>query len=717
VRVEEKPEVRKAGGVYYTPKYIVDYIVKNTVGKVIGGKTPKQIEKIRILDPACGSGSFLIGAFQYLIDYHTQWYLEHPEQEVRHAHPSLDFMREVHTDPDGTKRLSVYRKAKILRNNLFGVDIDPQAVEITMMSLCLKALEGEQSMLPAKQHLLPELKYNIMCGNSLIGPDIYDQGTLFADEERDRINAFDWNFVAQGPPSGPAALPGGTRLVPPEQDSSNMRAAGNRGALEKPQGWKTSLALHPPSIGQVMRDGGFDCVIGNPPWGYDFSEEELRYLRQAFRPVIVRMIDSFMFFVTKACALVRRRGRVGMIVPDVMLYQVDNLRLRELLLEKFRFALAVNLGDRVFARVTRPSCIFVAQRVTGASNQVQVLDVSGIREDEKAEALLGRSGPNVSRIKQADISLLPSKLVPVSGTRRYGLWFRLKRDRRFAELAEFVDEDGIQRGVSPDLKEAFIVDGKQARRAHLEEPWLRKVLLGGDIKRYRIDYGDRLVLYLTGSDDPKLFPHIRDFITQFKRRITCTEVRDHKHSLFALHRSREERIFLKKAKLVGVITEDEPILARDDDCLFATDGAYLFGVKNDVNCNYVLGVMNSRLMRFLYRLAATETNRVLAQVKPAVLGTLPIPLINVGNPRDKARHDKMVALVDRMLELNKEKHDVEAAFRPAYREKTRAARLKPASTWELDRLEREIAATDAEIDDLVYELYGITDEERKIIEA
>ena len=73
VRVEEKPEVRKAGGVYYTPKYIVDYIVKNTVGKIIEGKTPKQIEKIRILDPACGSGSFLIGAFQCLIEYHVRY--------------------------------------------------------------------------------------------------------------------------------------------------------------------------------------------------------------------------------------------------------------------------------------------------------------------------------------------------------------------------------------------------------------------------------------------------------------------------------------------------------------------------------------------------------------------------------------------------------------------------------------------------------------------
>ena len=75
-RIEEKPEVRKAGGVYYTPQYIVDYIVKNTVGKLIEGKTPKEIENIKIVDPACGSGSFLIGAYQYLLDYHKNYYTE-----------------------------------------------------------------------------------------------------------------------------------------------------------------------------------------------------------------------------------------------------------------------------------------------------------------------------------------------------------------------------------------------------------------------------------------------------------------------------------------------------------------------------------------------------------------------------------------------------------------------------------------------------------------
>jgi len=75
-KVEEKPEVKKAGGVFYTPTYIVDYIVKNTVGKLVEGKTPKDISELKVLDPACGSGSFLIGAYQHLLDWHVNWYID-----------------------------------------------------------------------------------------------------------------------------------------------------------------------------------------------------------------------------------------------------------------------------------------------------------------------------------------------------------------------------------------------------------------------------------------------------------------------------------------------------------------------------------------------------------------------------------------------------------------------------------------------------------------
>src|SRR5206468_3252486 len=167
-KVEDKPEVKKAGGVYYTPTYIVDYIVKNTVGKLLEGKTPRQAAKLRILDPACGSGSFLIGAYQYLLNWHRDRYVD--AGPAKHT-------RELYQGRGGAWHLTTSEKKRILLNNIFGVDIDPQAVEVTKLSLLLKVLEGESQESLARQlrmfheRALPDLASNIKCGNSLIGPD------------------------------------------------------------------------------------------------------------------------------------------------------------------------------------------------------------------------------------------------------------------------------------------------------------------------------------------------------------------------------------------------------------------------------------------------------------------------------------------------------------------------------------------------------------------
>ncbi|MBK7682285.1 MAG: N-6 DNA methylase [Bacteroidetes bacterium] len=131
--IEEKPEVRKAGGVYYTPQYIVEYIVKNTVGKLIENKTPNDISKIKIVDPACGSGSFLIGAYQFLLDWHK---IIIPTTEKFPKGSKSNPLT-----PEGN--LTTSEKKRILLNNIFGVDIDVNAVEVTKLSLLLKCMEGE----------------------------------------------------------------------------------------------------------------------------------------------------------------------------------------------------------------------------------------------------------------------------------------------------------------------------------------------------------------------------------------------------------------------------------------------------------------------------------------------------------------------------------------------------------------------------------------------
>jgi len=186
-KIEEKIEVRKSGGVYYTPDYIVQYIVENTVGKLIEHKTPEQISELKILDPACGSGSFLLGAYQYLLDYHLKYYYDNKTKLKLKDNPIT---------PNGG--LSSKEKKRILLNNIHGVDIDTQAVEVTKLSLLLKALEGETeasiqtSLQMFNERVLPNIETNIQCGNSLISSDFYKDGIFITPKEQRKVNVFDW---------------------------------------------------------------------------------------------------------------------------------------------------------------------------------------------------------------------------------------------------------------------------------------------------------------------------------------------------------------------------------------------------------------------------------------------------------------------------------------------------------------------------------------------
>ncbi len=122
----------------------MDYIVRQTVGKLVEGKTPKQAADLRVLDPACCSGSFLINGYQYLLDWHRDWYVVHkPEGWAKGRNPVL-------VQTTGGWKLTIAERKRILLDNIYGVDIDPQAVEVTKLSLLLKVLEGasEQTIQP-----------------------------------------------------------------------------------------------------------------------------------------------------------------------------------------------------------------------------------------------------------------------------------------------------------------------------------------------------------------------------------------------------------------------------------------------------------------------------------------------------------------------------------------------------------------------------------------
>jgi type I restriction-modification system DNA methylase subunit len=591
VRVDEKPEVRKAGGVYYTPKYIVDYIVKNTVGKIIEGKTPKQIEKIRILDPACGSGSFLIGAFQCLIDYHARYLNEHPKEAQAHA-----LFPDITKDPNGEPRLSVIRKAQILKNNLFGVDIDPQAVEITMMSLYLKALEGERSQLPPKQHLLPELKNNIICGNSLIGPDIYGQGTLFGDAERDRINAFDWNSEVAG-------------------------------------------------FGRIMKDGGgFDCVIGNPPYGADYTGAhkeyfQSRYIYKKGKP------ETYIYFLERGISALGRDGMLGYITPNAWLTNYYGVQLRRFAFLHGRLQHVVDLEPtKVFQQAVVDTAITIFRKDNGVDRIDKTRIWRGTEDHRIVEEFTSSQD-----LWAAD----PEAVINVQASPT-DLKLLTKIERTGAQLESIVE---YSQGVIP-YKTKTDGDANQyisAKRRGTE--WLPLIQNASQVWRY-------------GAEKPKAFIHYGPWLW------CAREPRFFAQPKILFHRVRKKL----PRQLVGTY-DDTGVVNRHSvsNLILRTGKASLLAV---------LGLFNSKLVNWWF----VKRYGLLMEVAGFKINKMPLP------PEWDDATDRMVGLVERMLELNKKKH---------------SGKLAPS---ELDRLEREIAATDAQIDDLVYDLYGITAEERKIIE-
>ena len=329
--VEEKPEVRKAGGVYYTPIYIVDYIVEKTVGTLLEGKRPGPrggASKLKIVDPACGSGSFLIGAYTYLLDWHRDRYLEDGPE---------NWSKQLYQGHGGQWHLTIDEKKRILLNNIHGVDIDPQAVEVTKLSLLLKVLEGESEASLATQlrmfqeRALPDLDNNIKCGNSLIGYDFYemDQASLLDDEELDLVNVLDW-----------------------ESEFSQVFEGKNP---------------------------GFDGVIGNPP--YDVMEKErgaaswphsalAAYVRThpKYEAALGGKLNLFRFFLVRSLDLLREDGRFGMIVPLALLADKSTSATRRQVLLSSREAKADcfpqkdNPQHRIFRDAKLSTAVVVCQK-------------------------------------------------------------------------------------------------------------------------------------------------------------------------------------------------------------------------------------------------------------------------------------------------------------------------------------------------------------------
>jgi hypothetical protein len=699
-KVEEKPEVRKAGGVYYTPTYIVDYIVKNTVGKLLEGSgssspqpspprgegedslslerkkvratpqqgevgdplslererarvrvtplTPKEASKLRILDPACGSGSFLLGAFQYLLNWHRDWYVKDgPEKHTK----------ELYQAKGAEWRLTTAEKKRILLNNIYGVDIDSQAVEVTKLSLLLRVLEGEnQQTLQTQLKLfheraLPDLASNIKCGNSLIGPDFYlgEQQSLFDDEEqRLKVNAFDWQ----------AEFP------------------------------------------DIMKSGGFDAVIGNPPYVRQEGLSDLKGYFAEHYEAFDGVADLYAYFMERSVKLLREGGRFSFIVSSSFLRTTYGEPLRRALKKHSAVLRIVDFGGLAVFENAKDT--YVCIPLLSKARQPPRVEVARI--------------PSLS-VRDVDAYVRDNKLT-IPHERLSAEAWALKSNEEAAVFAKVMatgkplgDYVGRRffRGVTSGLNEAFVIDNETKRkligRDKRSIELIKPVLGGEDVRRYFFRETGQWLIFPRRGVDIDHYPAIRRHLERWREDLTPKRdkgaQRGRKPGTYKWYEIQDDVAYYKVFDGPKIIFPDiakGPRFSLDTNGHYLTNTAYCLGTDD----HYLLGILNSRLFWFAisnisipFGIRAGEYRyRLIYQYMEKV----PIRVIDQSSKVDKARHDSIVSLVERMLKLHKD---------------LPKARTAPGKT----AIERQIAATDKQIDALVYELYGLTEEEIRIVEG
>lgn len=634
VEIEEKPEVRKAGGVYYTPTFVVDYIVRNTIRPLLSGKTVPEAARLRVVDPACGSGSFLIATYQFLLDWHLARYLEMKRR------PKV-----VYRGQGGTWRLTLNERKRILLNNIYGVDIDPQAVEIAKLSLLLKVIEGETQMAFAIERLLPDLAHNVVCGNSLIGSDYYDGGALPGlNEDADaEINAFDWT----------TAFP------------------------------------------SIFAAGGFDAVIGNPPylnvddtWGR--RDPRLAYLKQAYADVYNDKTDLLFYFLAKAVDI--SRSDVCFIVSRAFLeaFKADKLRLY--LSRRANVREIVDLRNAyVFEGVGITTAIVHFTRAKRAGHAL----VRRLRDDHLP--------PGVRAETLEDSTLFDSVDV---GQERFGSGSWMFTSDTIQDLLDRIDTAGdalgsvlhVGQGMQTGRNDVF--GGRTAAQIHewkVPKSMYYIRARNSDIHRYSIVDGGELLLYTETASSFSALPagaqaHLMDHRDELEdraafKRGNCEWWR----WTWPLHKE-----YLGRAKLYCPYLATFNRFALDDQAMFLglTDTTVLHDNGQPEDLRYILGLLNSRLLTFRFRFIGKLKSGGIMEYFWNSVSKLPIRRIDPKDPR----HDRMVKLVDSMIEAQ--------------------VRLRePMPPAAKTSLRRKVSVIDAQVEALVEDLYEVSGSDRATIRS
>ncbi|MEA3464235.1 MAG: TaqI-like C-terminal specificity domain-containing protein [Patescibacteria group bacterium] len=556
-------------------------MAQNTLGEVLKSKTPAEIKNIKILDPACGSGSFLISAYQSLIDY-SQNQKRKQKQEKNKKFKDLE---KAFKKRDG-KILTSQEKMRILLNNIFGVDLDKEAVELAKLNLLMKMVNS--------QIKLPKLSHNIQEGNSLISGSEKELKKYFG------------------------------------------------------RGWKEKKGFE--------WEGKFDVVIGNPPYvrNRELDVKDKKYFNDQYDSA-QGQYDIYQLFFEQSINLLKEGGYLGFITSNKYAIADYGKKLREFILDNCKIISIVDVSNlQVFKDAsTYPYIIILQKNKKTAGHKIK---------GYKIENELDLSG-NAVLINQDDLQKSQTKN------------FTIKKKPKFFKR---IGNKSVMLGDIATIKETIhtgnvrnklIVDNKI-------DDTCKKLLAGRDCHRYWFKWSGKYIRY----DNKRINKSKKEYGNLCAKK------------------------YFEKPKILLRDISQFPEAVFDDEKYYSVNTLYSIQfVDENYDLRYILALINSGLIRFYfnYRFEDAHVSGGFLRFKKIYTSQIPIYKIDFFDKKEKAKHDKLVKLADKMLKLNRELQKLD----PIMDDK------------EYKEIEEEIKRTDGEIDEMVFGIYGLNKEDAKIIES
>lgn len=672
---DSKKSKRKKDGIFYTPEYITRYIVEQTVGEYLK-ENPEKLETIKILDPAFGSGAFLNQAHTFLQEQHK---VRFEEQIVGKSQLGLH-------DRD----LAKSDKA-ILLNNIFGVDLNEESVEITKLALWLKTAK--------KTEPLQNLDNNIKCGNSLID-----------DPETAGNKAFNWNEEFK----------------------------------------------------EILDAGGFDVVIGNPPYvRQEFFSETKPYLEKNYE-VYTGVSDLYVYFFEKGLKLLKDGGYFAFIVNNKFLKTNYGKKLTQYLQKNYKIVEIIDFGDlQIFEGATTYPCVITIKKEKPQETQVcRCLKLKNLEKINDLKQEVVKKGFELS-INANDETW--------ASNNKQSFEIIEKTKKNTLALDKYI-KDSIYRGLTTGFNEAFVIDTKTKEHLCQQDPksiqMIKPLLRGQDIFRYYYENPKLWLITIPAGwtnrnkqdKQPEVFfqetyPAIYKHLVSIQEKFEKEEIKAKGKGLFL----RDDKgdywwelrpcvyydCFEKPKLLYSEITTKGQFIL-DKDGFYCPNTAYILSTDS----SYLLALLNSKFMSFYLKQISAEIRGGFLRWTRQYVKQLPLP------EAPQTQQESLAQKADKMMELNKTLHEsakqalefiqtkysIEKISQKLekfwqlganpFMEELKKQKVKPSIKEQeeliqwykekqeaLQELENQINTLDRQIDAEVYELYGLTDEEIRIIEG